>query len=78
MATRLKITEKTTLSEIQKAYPWITDELIKKDARFKKLKSPAGKILAKVATVAMASKKSGMSVEQLKGMLDDLIKKHEG
>lgn len=78
MAAKLVITEKTTLSQISKVYPWIIDELVKTDARFKKLKTPAGKMLAKVATVGMASKKSGKSVEELKRMFNDLIAKHEG
>ena len=72
------ITENTRLAEILQAFPWLTEELIRIDERFKFLSSPIGKMLMGSATLADMSKHSGMTVDELLKQLKELAAKHTG
>mgnify|MGYP002869969286 CR=1 FL=1 len=60
----LNITPETKICDVLEAYPWIRDELIAKDERFKMIDSPMGKFLAKRAKVKDVAEKFGVSPEE--------------
>ena len=60
----MDITPETKLCDVLEAYPWIRDELIAKDERFKAIDSPMGKFLIKRAKVKDAAEKLGISPEE--------------
>lgn len=66
------------LTDIIAQYPWLPDELIKIDSRFKIVKTPVGKIMIKNATVADLSEKSGIPTEDLLKKLQEMIEEHQG
>lgn len=66
------------LTDIIAKYPWLPDELIKIDSRFKIVKTPIGKMMIKNATVADLSEKTGLSTDTLLEKLQTLIDTHEG
>lgn len=66
------------LTDIIAKYPWLPDELIKIDSRFKVVKTPIGKMMIKNATVTDLSEKTGLSTDALLEKLQNLIDKHEG
>ena len=72
----IEINENTRLMDILDEYPWIKDELPKIDKKFKLLKTPIGKVMMGKADVSEMSRRSGMSVDEIINMLNDLIKNH--
>ena len=72
----MEINSSTKLTDILDKYPWLPDELVKIDSRFKIIKTPFGKMMIKNATVADAVEKTGMSEEALRAELQKLIEKH--
>ena len=72
----IEINENTRLTDILDEYPWIKDELPKIDKKFKLLKTPIGKVMMRKADVSEMSRRSGMSVDEIINMLNDLIKNH--
>ena len=73
----MKVDKDTKLTDILKEYPWLKDELPKIDERLKVIKSPMAKVMMGKMTVADASEKSGISVEDLLAKLDELVKAHK-
>ena len=59
-----------------KEYPWLPDELIKIDGRFKIIKTPFGKMMIKNATIADAAEKTGVHEKVLIAELNKLIEAH--
>lgn len=55
----MEINRNTKLNDILIKYPWLPDELIKLDSRFKIIKTPIGKMMLKNATIADAVQKTG-------------------
>lgn len=72
----IEINENTRLTDILDEYPWIKDELPKIDKKFKLLKTPIGKVMMRKADVSGMSRRSGMSVDEIISMLNNLIKNH--
>ncbi|MBE6510989.1 MAG: DUF1858 domain-containing protein [Methanobrevibacter millerae] len=72
----IEINENTRLTDILDEYPWIKDELPKIDKKFKLLKTPIGKVMMRKADVSEMSRRSGMSVDEIISMLNNLIKNH--
>ena len=68
----MEITENTRLSAILERYPWLSDELPKIDGRFRMIRTPAGKLLLRKATVADLCRMSGLSVDDVRRELDRL------
>ncbi len=70
----MEITRTTKLADILAAYPWLPDELVKIDGRFKIIKTPIGKMMIKNATIADAVEKTGLEenvlITELKKMID--------
>ncbi len=69
----MEINSNTKLTDILAQYPWLPDELVKMDSRFKIIKTPIGKMMLKNATVADAVEKTGLSQEVLLAELQKLI-----
>lgn len=72
----MEINGNTKLIDILAAYPWLPDELIKMDGRFKIIKTPVGKMMIKNATVADAVRKTGLQEDVLVAELKKLIDAH--
>lgn len=72
----MEINGNTKLTDILAAYPWLPDELIKMDGRFKIIKTPVGKMMIKNATVADAVRKTGLQEDVLVAELKKLIDAH--
>ena len=73
----MEIDRNTKLSDILKEYPWLPDELIKIDGRFKVLKTPVAKMLIGKSTVADAVEKTGLEEKALLEELNKIIEAHE-
>ncbi len=74
--TEFNVTGETKLSDIEKAYPWLKEELKNLDPRFKMIDSPLGKFLIKSNTVASAAQKVGVSEELIIEKLREMVEKH--
>ena len=73
----MNYTEKTRLSRILNDYPWLAEELPRREARFAPLGTAAGRLLAGRLTLADLSKMSGMSVEELLRELEQVLQDRE-
>ena len=73
---RMEINKNTKLSDILAEYPWLPDELIKIDGRFRIVKTPVGKMMLKNATIADAVEKTGLQEDVLISELKKLIEAH--
>ena len=69
----MEINKNTKLGSLLREYPWLVDEAIKFDSRFKVLHSPLGKMFLAKATIADLSKKAGVSSEDLIGKIHEMI-----
>ena len=72
----MKLTRDTKVADVFKEYPWLKDELVKMDDRFKILESPMVDIVLKKATLQDASGKIGMSIDEMAEQLEKLVKAH--
>lgn len=72
----MEINRNTKLNDILIKYPWLPDELIKLDSRFKIIKTPIGKMMLKNATIADAVQKTGLQEEVLITELKKIIASH--
>ncbi len=73
----MEINEKTRLSDIITAYPWLPETVAKMDERLRFVNTPIGRMLIRNATVADASKKSGYPAERIIEELNKVISEHE-
>ena len=73
----MEFTQDTLLKDILAQYPWLKEEAIRQDDRFKMLDSPLGRILLKKATIADASKYSGFPAEEIIGEIQRMIQRHQ-
>lgn len=76
MEQKLPLTEETPLKDIMAAYPWLKDEAIRLDARFKLLDSPLAKMLLKKATIADASKRTGFPAKDIISEITKMVENH--
>ena len=72
----MKITKDTKLSDLIAQYPWLKEEMVKVNEKFKMLNSPVGKLMMGKATIAEMSKRSGMEMDVLIGRLNEIIENH--
>lgn len=72
----MEINRNTKLNDILIKYPWLPDELIKLDSRFKIIKTPIGKMMLKNATIADAVQKTGLQEDVLVTELKRIIASH--
>lgn len=73
----MEINKETKLSDIIAQYPWLKEEMVKVNEKFKMLNSPIGKIMMGKATIAEMSKRSGMEAEAIIVKIQELIKNHQ-
>ena len=71
------IAAETRLSDLIAQYPWLKEEIVKVNEKFKMLNTPVGKMMMGKATIAEMSKKSGMEAEVIIGKIKELIVKHQ-
>ena len=67
----------TKLTDILAEYPWLPEELIKLDSRFKIVNTPIGKMMIKNATLADLSEKAGLSTDELLQKLREMVNRHD-
>lgn len=72
-----KITVETRLSDLLAEHPWLKEEIVKVNEKFRMLNSPIGKIMMGKATIAEMSKRSGMEAEAIIVKIQELIKNHQ-
>lgn len=72
----MEINRNTKLTDILAEYPWLPDELIKIDGRFKVIKTPLGKIMLRNATIADAVEKTGLKEDVIISELKKMIESH--
>ena len=70
----MKLTRDTKVADVFKEYPWLKDELIKMDDKFKMLDSPMAALVLKKATLQDASGKIGRSIDEMAEQLEKMIK----
>lgn len=73
----MNITKDTKLKDVLMEYPWIKDEIIKINDKFKMLNTPIGKVMLVKADITEMGKKSGMDSEQIIFELTEIIKNHQ-
>ena len=64
------------MSDLIAQYPWLKEEMVKVNEKFKMLSSPVGKLMMGKATIAEMSKRSGMEMDVLIGRLNEIIENH--
>lgn len=70
------ITAETRLSDLIAQYPWLKEEMVKVNEKFKMLSSPVGKLMMGKATIAEMSKRSGMDDDTIISRINELISNH--
>ncbi|MBQ3322623.1 MAG: hypothetical protein IJL99_04635 [Firmicutes bacterium] len=73
----MELNKDTRLLDILDAYPWLREELPKKDSRFALLDSALGRIFLKKATIGDLSKKADIPAEFLIEELQKMLDEHE-
>lgn len=73
----MEITKDTKLKDLIITYPWLKDEMVKVNNKFKMLNTPVGKVMLGKATITEMSKKSDMDADVLISRISDLIKAHK-
>lgn len=73
----MEITKDTKLKALIITYPWLKDEMVKVNNKFKMLNTPVGKVMLGKATITEMSKKSDMDADLLISRISDLIKAHK-
>lgn len=73
----MEINKETKLADLIAQYPWLKEEIVKVNEKFKMLNSPIGKIMFGKATIAEMSKKSGMEEELIINRIQELINNHQ-
>ena len=67
------IDKNTKLKELLAQYPWLIDEAVKLNPKFKILNNPIGKGFIKKASIADLSKKSGLSEDEIISWLNRIV-----
>lgn len=76
MANEIILNSTTKLSDLLSAYPWLKAALPEVHENFKLLSTPLGSVMARKATIAEMSKRSGMEESLLIETLTALISRH--
>lgn len=72
----MNITKETKLKELLTEYPWLKEEIVKVNDKFRMLNTPMGKIMLGKADIAEMSRKSGMDTDTIISKLTELIRNH--
>ena len=74
---QMEITKDTLLKDILEEYPWLREELVEYNAKFKLLDTPPGRIFLRKATIGDLSKKAGRTPEHMMFRLQQMIGRHQ-
>ena len=77
MDEKMKITEETKLTELLEHYPWMAEEAIRLDERFRIVNSPMGRLLLRNATIADLGKKAGLPPQEIMDKIGEMIAQKE-
>ncbi|MBR4164548.1 MAG: hypothetical protein IKR11_13580 [Solobacterium sp.] len=72
----MELNEKTKLADLLKDYPWLLEEAVKIDERFKMLNNPLMKALVQNATVADIAAKGNLNVKDVVDEIQRMIENH--
>lgn len=72
----MELTSKTKLKDLLEEYPWLKDEIIKVNDKFKLLHTPLAKVMLGKADLSMMSEKADMDVDVFIEKLKELIASH--
>ena len=72
----MEITNKTKLKDLLAEYPWLKEELIKINDKFKLLHTPLAKVMLGKADLSMMSEKAEIEVGVFIEKLKELIASH--
>ena len=61
----MTINKDTKLKELMEAFPWLLEDAVKLDPKFKVLNNPLGKAFIKNATIEELSRRSGLTVKEI-------------
>lgn len=73
----MDITKETKLKDILTEYPWLKDELVKVNDKFKMLGTPVGKVMLGKTDILEMSRKSGMDAQEIIKKINMLINSHK-
>lgn len=73
----MEIKENTKLAELLKDYPWLLDEAVKLDERFKMLNNPLMKALVQNATIQDIADKGNLNVKDVISEIQKMIQNHK-
>ena len=73
----MELNENTKLSALLKDYPWLLEEAVKIDERFKMLNNPLMKALVQNATVAEIAAKGNLNVQDVIREIEKMIQNHQ-
>ena len=77
MDEKMKITEETKLTELLEHYPWMAEEAIRLDERFRIVNSPMGRLLLRNTTIADLGKKAGLPPQEIMDKIGEMIAQKE-
>ena len=72
----MEIAKETKLADLLTEYPWLKEEMVKVNEKFKMLSSSVGKLMMGKATIAEMSKRSGMDDDTIISRINELITNH--
>ena len=72
----MELTSKTKLQDLLNEYPWLKEEIIKVNDKFKLLHTPLANVMLGKADIAMMGEKADMDVDVLIEKLKELIASH--
>ena len=72
----MELTKDTKLKDLLEEYPWLKEEIIKVNDKFKLLHTPLSKVMLGKADLSMMSEKADMDVDVLIEKLKELIASH--
>ena len=73
----MELKPETKLKDLLAEYPWLIDDAVKLDARFRALRSPLAKALIGRADVAEAGRRVGVDTETVITKIEELIRDHK-
>lgn len=73
----MEIKENTKLAELLKDYPWLLEEAVKLDERFKMLNNPLMKALVQNATIQDIADKGNLNVKDVISEIQKMIQNHK-
>ncbi len=72
----MELTKDTKLKDLLAVYPWLIDEAVKIDGRFRALRSPLGRMLIARADIAEASRRTGVGTDEIIRAIEEMIANH--